>query len=306
VLQTDFSPAFWAENPALEWCPPGHGDFYTALVTSGMLETLLGQGYEYAFVSNADNLGAVMDEGILGYFAYHKLPFMMEVTARTEADKKGGHLARRTNGRLVLRESAQCPEEDMPCFQDITRYTYFNTNNIWINLKQLAAVLTEHAGIIRLPLIRNSKTLDPRLSGSPKVYQLETAIGAAIEVFEGASAIEVPRTRFAPVKLCSDLLALWSDAYQLTADYRIVLDPQREGKPPVLQLDQKFYKLINDLQARFPQGAPSLLECTQLTLEGDVLFEDNIKVQNVSKIINPDPQQKILKSGTIVEGNITI
>jgi UTP--glucose-1-phosphate uridylyltransferase len=306
VLQSDFSPAEWAENPDLEWCPPGHGDFYTALVTSGMLEKLLEHGYEYAFVSNADNLGAVMDEAILGYFAQHDLPFMMEVTTRTEIDKKGGHLARRQNGRLVLRESAQCPDSDMEFFQDITRYSYFNTNNVWINLKQLSKVLEEHNGVIRLPLIRNSKTLDPRLPDSPKVYQLETAIGAAIEVFEGAAALDVPRTRFAPVKVCSDLVGLWSNAYVLTDDYRVVLDESRKGTPPLLLLDQKIYKLINDLQLRFPNGAPSLIDCIQLTVEGDVLFEDAITVRGTAKVSNPANAQKTLKRGTIVEGNIVI
>src|SRR3954447_25927068 len=106
------APVSWPDDPDLEWAPPGHGDLYTALVTSGMLAQLLERGYEYAFVSNADNLGAVLDPTILAWFARERLPFLMEVADRTEADKKGGHIARRRGGGLVLRETAQTPDSD--------------------------------------------------------------------------------------------------------------------------------------------------------------------------------------------------
>ncbi|MCB0168132.1 MAG: UTP--glucose-1-phosphate uridylyltransferase, partial [Anaerolineae bacterium] len=200
ITQADFSPATWPADPHLAWCPPGHGDIYTALVTSHMLDTLLAAGYKYAFVSNSDNLGAVMDTAILGHFVQNDLPFMMEVADRTEADKKGGHLAQRPDGQLILRESAQCPSDDMASFQDVSRHKYFNTNNLWLNLPALKAMLQAKDNILGLPMIRNSKTVDPRDSGSTPVYQLETAMGSAIGIFQGAGAIRVPRTRFAPVK----------------------------------------------------------------------------------------------------------
>ncbi|MCB0197913.1 MAG: UTP--glucose-1-phosphate uridylyltransferase, partial [Anaerolineae bacterium] len=218
ITQADFSPAEWPADPHLEWCPPGHGDIYTALVTSQMLDTLLEAGYKYAFVSNSDNLGAVMDTAILGYFAQNNLPFMMEVADRTEADKKGGHLAQLPDGQLILRESAQCPPDDTDHFQNVSRHKYFNTNNLWLNLPALKEVLTANDNILGLPMIRNSKTVDPRDSSSTPVYQLETAMGSAIGVFEGAGAVRVPRIRFAPVKATSDLLAVRSDAYILTDD----------------------------------------------------------------------------------------
>ena len=50
------------------------------------------------------------------------------------------------------------------------------------------------------------------------MLQLETAMGAAIECFERAAAILIPRSRFAPVKTTADLLALMSDAYEVTDD----------------------------------------------------------------------------------------
>ncbi len=103
------APAQHHENPELEWCPPGHGNVYTALYTSGMLRQLLDNGYEYAFVSNIDNLGAVIDPAILGYFIETRFHFMMETSHRTFRDKKGRHLAKKKSGEYILREIAQCP-----------------------------------------------------------------------------------------------------------------------------------------------------------------------------------------------------
>ena len=217
LLVEDLTPAAWPDNPSLEWCPPGHGDLYTALVTSGMLENLLERGFEYAFVANSDNLGAVLEPRILAWLRANEIPFLMEVTERTEADRKGGHLARRLkDDRLVLRETAQTPDEDLKALQDLGKHRYANTNNLWVSLRALDAAMRERDGVLGLPMIRNQKTVDPGDKSSPAVFQIETAMGAAIEVFDGARALIVPRTRFAPVKTTDDLLALRSDAYRLT------------------------------------------------------------------------------------------
>jgi UTP--glucose-1-phosphate uridylyltransferase len=285
VNQVTLQPAEWAEDPELEWCPPGHGDIYAALVTSGMLKMLRAAGYRYAFTSNVDNLGAYIEPAILGYFVSQELPFMMEVADRTEADQKGGHLARRRDsGRLLLRETAQCSAEDTAAFQDITRHRYFNTNNLWINLDALADLLERSDNVLSLPLIRNGKTVDPRKPDSPPVYQLETAMGAAIELFDGAGALRVPRSRFAPVKTTNDLLGVRSDAYLLTEDWRVVLDPRREGEPPVVDLDPRYYRLIDDFEARFPFGPPSLVACERLTVRGDVTFGAGVVCQGEVEI----------------------
>lgn len=283
VAQSDFGPVDWPQNPKLEWYPPGHGNLYLSLLISGMLDQLIQAGYEYAFVSNADNLGAVIDPIILGYFATNQAPFMMEVADRTEADKKGGHLAIRADDRLVLRESAQCPAEEMAAFQDIRRYKFFNTNNIWLNLRTLHAMAAKSTDSVTiLPLIRNPKTVDPRDSASTPVYQLETAMGAAIVVFAGAQAIRVPRTRFAPVKTTSDLLAVRSDTYRLTEDYHIVPDPG----DVLVDLDSAVYKLIDEMETRFPYGPPSLQECHSFHVTGDVRFGANVKLCGDVRLIN--------------------
>ncbi|OGS35116.1 MAG: UTP--glucose-1-phosphate uridylyltransferase [Elusimicrobia bacterium RIFOXYB2_FULL_49_7] len=303
INQADFQPVTCPISPELEWYPPGHGDLYTALLTSGILDKLLDAGCEYAFVSNADNLGASLNTAILGFFAVHGLPFMMECASRTDADKKGGHLARSlADGRLLLRESAQCPDTDLDDFQNIRKHRYFNTNNLWVNLLALKKLLTDKQGVLGLPMIRNSKTADPRNSGSTPVYQLETAMGSAISVFPNAGAVCVPRERFAPVKSNSDLLAVRSDAYLLNEDYQVVINPKRERGPLVVDLDNKVYKLIDHFEARFPQGAPSLINCERLTVKGDVCFGAQVTVSGSVTIENKDTVQKAIPDNTRLDG----
>merc|ERR1719321_1710223 len=237
VTASDMTPATWSKEPGNEWCPPGHGDLYPAMLGSGTLDMLLGKGFKYMFVSNSDNLGATMDLKLLSYFVETGAPFMMEVAARTDADKKGGHLATmKSTGGLTLRESAQCPKEDEKAFQDTSKYTYFNTNNLWVDLVALKAAFEKNNGCLPLPVMKNAKTVDPRDKKSTKVTQLETVMGAAISCFEGAKALQIPRSRFAPVKTTSDLLALRSDAYVLTDDFRVELAPARAGIPPNIKL----------------------------------------------------------------------
>ncbi|WP_205699170.1 UTP--glucose-1-phosphate uridylyltransferase [Conexibacter sp. SYSU D00693] len=272
-------PVTWEADPDKEWAPPGHGDLYVALQTSGMLEQLLGAGYRWAFVSNADNLGAVLDERILAWVVREEIPFAMEVADRTAADRKGGHLARRRDGGgLVLREIAQTPDEDVDAFQDTARHRFFNTNTLWVDLEALAATLRARDGVLGLPMIVNRKTVDPGDKSSTPVIQLETAMGAAIDVFEGAAALRVPRTRFAPVKTTNDLLGVRSDAYVVADDGSLQLDPSRTA-PPVIDLDPDHFKLVADFEARFPSGPPSLVRCDRLVVRGDVRFGADVVVE---------------------------
>ncbi len=103
-------------------------------------------------------------------------------------DIKGGHIARRKDGRLVLREISQCPQKDLMHFQNILHHSFFNTNNIWIDLEELNKRI-RNDGLIRLPMILNPKSLDPKDETSPPVYQVETAMGSAISLFEDARAV---------------------------------------------------------------------------------------------------------------------
>jgi UTP--glucose-1-phosphate uridylyltransferase len=273
----DLTPVDWPTDRSLEWCPPGHGDLYTALVSSGLLATLLQRSYRYAFVSNSDNLGATLDTRIAGWFGARRVPFLAEVCRRTEADRKGGHLARlRESGGLVLRESAQTHRVDVGAFQNVARHRYFNCNSLWLDLRVLAKVMADRKNVLGLPLIINRKTVDPGDPASVEVVQLETAMSAAVGVFEGAELVRVPRSRFAPVKTTSDLLVIRSDAYQLTCEADLRLTAERSGRPPLVSLDDQFFKLLPDFEARFSNGAPSLLGCDELRVRGDVTFGANV------------------------------
>jgi len=296
---TTYEPATCESNPSNEWCPPGHGDLYAALVGSGCLDSLLKDGYKYMFVSNSDNLGATLDLQILTHFATTDAPFMMECCERTANDKKGGHLAlRNSDQQLILRESAMCADEDEPAFQDITKHRFFNTNNLWIRLDKLKEIIDANGGFIPLPMIMNKKTVDPKDDSSQKVLQLETAMGAAIECFKGATAIVVPRTRFAPVKKCNDLLLLRSDAYVLENN-KPVLNPACGGKAPTMALDSKKYKLVGALEEATVGGIPSLVKCTKLKISGLVRMSSATKFVGDVCIVNNSDEAKMIPSGEV-------
>ena len=288
IRADDLRPVEWPADPELEWCPPGHGDLYPALRSSGMLAALLDRGYEYAFVSNADNLGAVLDPSLLGWFAAERASFAMEVVIGTEADRKGGHIARRrADGRLVLRETAQAPPGEEASFRDYERWRYYNTNNLWIHLPALAELLDAGGGTVPLPLIVNRKHVDPADPAGPEVVQLESAMGAAIGAFDGARAICVPRTRFAPVKTTDDLLVLRSDVYRLADDARVERNPAREGPDPFVELDRKLFGHLSDFDVRFPAGPPSLVACERFVVRGDVTFGAGVVAGRVVELDGP-------------------
>jgi UTP--glucose-1-phosphate uridylyltransferase len=298
LLVDGLMPVEWPPDPSLEWCPPGHGDIYPALLTSGMLATLLERGYRYAFMSNSDNLGAVLEPRILAWFAAEDLPYLCEVTERTDADKKGGHIAvLKDTGGLILRETAQTPDEDMDAFTDVERHPYFHVNNLWVDLRALERLLRERDGVMGLPMIVNEKTVDPADKSSPAVYQLETAMGAAIGIFKGARAIRVPRSRFVPVKKTSDLLVLRSDAYVLGGGARIELADGRVTAP-LVELDDEYFKLLADFDARFPAGPPSLVEAERLDVVGDVTFGRDVAVRGTVRVEGP----RRIEDGTRLDG----
>lgn len=270
------APIEWPADPELEWCPPGHGDVYTALHAAGLIEQLLAAGFRYVSVSNSDNLGAAPDATLAAWFAASGAPFAAEVCRRTRADRKGGHFAvRRSDQRVVLRDRAQVADADLEHFMDRDRHRCFNTNNLWWDLQALNRVLVERDAVLGLPLIRNTKHVDPADPTSPMVHQIETAMGAAIEVFDGATAIEVERSRFLPVKTTNDLLVVRSDVYDIDDDGRLSLTAEAA---PFVSLDDDHYKRIGDFEERFAAGVPSLREATSFTVSGDWRFGSGVTV----------------------------
>lgn len=300
LLVDTLQPVTWEKDPSLEWCPPGHGDIYTALLGTGILDTLLEAGYRHVFVSNSDNLGAVPDARVAGWFAQSGAPFAIEAVRRTPSDRKGGHFARRkADGRIVLRESAQTLDADRDALADLDRHRYTSTNNLWFDLAAMKAALTERDGVLGLPLIRNEKSVDPADPSSPRVIQVESAMGAAIEIFEGATTIEVGRDRFVPVKTTDDLLVLRSDVYDLAEGY--VLDQTAEGVPFVA-LDNEVYRLVGDFDQRFPDGAPSLRAAQSFTVEGDWTFERGVEVKG-TVVLEKKPAAQRVAAGTVLAGD---
>ena len=267
-------PVEFPANPDLEWCPPGHGDLFSTIWESGLLDRLRERGFEYLFVSNSDNLGARPSRTLAQHFENTGAPVMVEVAVRTPADRKGGHLVRdRRTGRLVLREMTQVHPDDRKAAQDIDRHPYFNTNSIWFRIDALYDLLSRYDGVLPLPVIRNYKTVDPTDPSSAKVVQLETAMGAAVALFDGAICVQVDRMRFLPVKTTDDLFIMRSDRFHLTDSYEM---EDGNYQFPRVELDPRYYRNINDFNERFPYSVPSLAAANSVTIHGDWTFGQNV------------------------------
>ncbi|MGA8211528.1 MAG: UTP--glucose-1-phosphate uridylyltransferase [Nocardioidaceae bacterium] len=287
LLADDLTPVTWDPDPALEWCPPGHGDLYTALRGSGLLDRLIEAGFRRAFVSNSDNLGATPDPAVAEWFARSGAPFAIEAVRRTPSDRKGGHFARRTSdGRLVLRETAQTLEEDLAALADLSRHRFCSTNNLWFDLVAMRDELERREGILGLALIKNTKTVDPGRKDTPTVIQIETAMGAAIEVFDGAQLVEVGRDRFVPVKTTNDLLVLRSDCYRLEDSFALAL-ADGVATVPFVDLDPDHYKLVPEFDRRFPDGVPSMRKAERLEVRGDWTFAAGVRVVGSAVLAEP-------------------
>jgi UTP--glucose-1-phosphate uridylyltransferase len=293
----DLTPVRWPADPSMEWCPPGHGDLYTALEVSGLLQSLLDAGYRYASVSNSDNLGAAPEPSIVGWFASSGVPYAAEVCARTPADRKGGHLAvRKSDGRLVLRDTAQTSKEDLAAFISGERHAYFHTNNLWFDLLALSKALSERDGVLGLPLIRNVKTVDPADPSSPEIIQIETAMGAAIEVFDGAVALEVPRSRFLPVKTTNDLLLVRSDVYHL--DDKVRLQPTVQ-QVPLVTLGRRSLQDHHRLRRPVPGRSTIIARRRVPHVQGDWTFGAGVLVRGDAKLETPRAAAR-LEAGTVL------
>lgn len=278
------TPDKWGDQA---YYPPGHGDFYQCVWQQGILQKLIDAGREILFISNADNLGAVVDPVILNYMDEFNIPFLMEVTAKTPADVKGGTLYQQ-NGKLKLLEIARVPDDKVDEFCDQKKFRTFNTNNIWINLLALNNRLKK--GPLELSVMVNRKNVE-----EIPVVQLETAIGSGLECFEGAVGLTVSRERFLPVKKTDDLLLVRSNLFSLS-NGKLIRD--RKSDPlPLIELGD-FLQNIENFQNAF-SIIPDLLDLKELKINGNVRFEGaaclkgKVYLQGLKKTL-------VLPSGTVL------
>ncbi|CCH62174.1 hypothetical protein TBLA_0G02340 [Henningerozyma blattae CBS 6284] len=280
------------------WYPPGHGDLFESLYASGELDSLLAQGREILFVSNGDNLGATVDLKILNHMIETGAEYIMELTDKTRADVKGGTLIN-YDGQVRLLEVAQVPKEHVDEFKNIRKFKNFNTNNLWINLKAIKKLVESSS--LQMEIIPNQKTIS-RDGQEINVLQLETACGAAIRHFNGAHGVVVPRTRFLPVKTCSDLLMVKSDLFYLEHG-ALKLDPTRFGPNPLIKLGSHFKK-VSGFSNRISH-IPKLLELDHLTITGNVFLGKNVTLKGTVIIVCSDGQKIDIPNGSVLE-NVVI
>ncbi|KAG6743361.1 hypothetical protein POTOM_054315 [Populus tomentosa] len=293
------------------WYPPGHGDVFPSLKNSGKLDALLSQGKEYVFVANSDNLGAVVDLSILilvpiltfdfrvlvfateilNHLIRNKNEYCMEVTPKTLADVKGGTLIS-YEGKVQLLEIAQVPDQHVNEFKSIEKFKIFNTNNLWVNLKAIKRLV--EADALKMEIIPNPKEVD-----GVKVLQLETAAGAAIKFFDHAIGINVPRSRFLPVKATSDLLLVQSDLYTLVDGF-VIRNPARTiPANPSIDLGPEYKKVANFL-SRF-KSIPSIIELDSLKVAGDVWFGAGITLKGKVSIVAKSGVKLEIPDGAVLQ-----
>lgn len=280
------------------WYPPGHGDLFESIHNSGVLDELIEQGKEVLFISNVDNLGAVVDVNILEHMLESKSEYIMELTDKTRADVKGGTIID-YDGSVRLLEIAQVPKEHVEEFKSIKKFKYFNTNNLWINLKAIKRVVEDNE--LSMEIIPNFKSI--KVKGlDVDVLQLETAVGAAIRHFKGCHGVNVPRRRFLPVKTCSDLFLVKSDLYSLTRGL-LEISPARYGDAPLVKLGG-HYKKVSDFQKRIPY-IPYIVELDHLTITGNVTLGKNVTLKGTVIIVCEEGKKIEIPNGSELE-NVVI
>lgn len=285
------------DSPISDWYPPGHGDVFESLYNSGTLDKLIARGVEILFLSNVDNLGAVVDLRILQHMVETEAEYIMELTDKTKADVKGGTIID-YNGSVRLLEIAQVPKEHTNEFKSIKKFKYFNTNNIWLNLKAIKKIIERNE--LEMEIIPNNKTIpaDKKGESDISIVQLETAVGAAIRHFKNAHGVNVPRRRFLPVKTCSDLMLVKSDLYSLKHG-QLQIDPNRFGPAPLIKLGNDFKK-VSDFQKHI-SSIPKIIELDHLTITGAVNLGRGVTLKGTVIIVATEGSTIDIPPGSILE-----
>jgi UTP--glucose-1-phosphate uridylyltransferase len=74
--------------------------------------------------------------------------------------------------------------------------------------------------------------------------------------------------------------------------------PELAARLPYVELDKRFYRLLDEFETRFPDGAPSLREAQRLVVHGDVTFGPGVVVRGAVELTAREPRR--IDPGTIL------
>ena len=291
-----------SDSPPQYWYPPGHGNIYESLYSSGMLKKLLERGINIIFISNADNLGAVLDINLATSLYNSDADVLIEVTNKTARDIKGGAIIQYKTGSMINYkdlEIAQVPQEHLLDFQ---AFPHFNTGNLWVKLSFLKSAIETNQ--LNLDVIKNFKNVKGR-----RILQLETASGSIVSSTNRVLVVNVPRSRFIPTKTCSDLAVIMSDCYWWDEQEGRLRQNARLETIPQLSLSEE-YTSLRGLLARF-HPVPSLVQLQSLSIKGDVHFSPGVILIGKVEIVAESgktlivPENAVLKN-VHVEGSLCL
>jgi len=291
-----------AKKPVTEggtenWYPPGSGDVFESFHKSGLLEQFIKQGKEYVFISNVENLGAIVGRDnyrVLNEVKSTRMDFFLEVTERKANDFRGGILVHdQTANKPYVVQMSQIPKNKRFIFSPKV-FTYWNTNNIWVNMEALAELIKKTG--LHLPVSKNIKN---------EFIQFETYAGSAIKDFKKSAALVVPRTRYREVKTTANLFCLQS-SHLFTLSEGSFLTPnvtrasQGFEELPIVRFDTEHFGSIDDYKKRFPY-IPNISELEHLNVAGDVTFGFNVKLLGTVIIVAEDGKSIRIPDGAVLE-----
>ena len=222
------------------------------------------------------------------------LDFLMEVTPRTELDRKGGSVCFQDKA-LSLLERVQVASNQLAIFEDISYFQYFNTNTIWVRIEAIKEAI-EHDRL-QLPVMINHKMVH-----QTEVIQFETAMGAAIRCFKNSACIHVERDRFFPVKKTSDLLLLQSNL--VTKSEHGMLKWQQKKELPTIHLSHE-YQTITGYESLVKQ-VPDISKLRELTVKGPVIFNQALRLSGKVSIINPSSTPKAITATELINESLRL
>jgi UTP--glucose-1-phosphate uridylyltransferase len=171
----------------------GHGDLPDALRRSKLLDSFAGK---YVWITNVDNLGATIDETILGHFIASGKDVMVEVCEKAQGDRGGVPV--HAQGKLQVLEEFRLPEGFDPA-----QVRVFNTNTFLVRANALATA----------PINWSWFRVEKKVDGRPAV-QFERLLQELTAALPSAY-VKVPRegtrSRFLPVKDHEELARRRSD-----------------------------------------------------------------------------------------------